>query len=170
MSRKSKSIVYLGEGKTEDCFIKALGLLGRFRAFNVWEKDVGGLSRDFDKQAQVVLLIDADQCNPINVGRLMANVKKLQSQKFDVKILLQVMDLEDEIIKGFGSQSEAFAFFKVDSKSGLKRVLTRISNLDNIISVSTFDRNRLWCAAHPDCDDTFSQYRAEYKDLVKKST
>ena len=64
MTNKSlKVIYYLGEGETENQLKRSLNLRGNFQVFNIWEKDISRLIRSFERSSEIIIFVDADQCD-----------------------------------------------------------------------------------------------------------
>lgn len=169
MTNKSlKVIYYLGEGETENQLKRSLNLRGNFQVFNIWEKDISRLIRSFERSSEIIIFVDADQCN-VNgcIDRFTSNINCLISQKFIVRVLVQVNNLEDEIINGFVNSKTAFKVFNVRNKSELKRAITKVTNLERLLSGSSFDANRLWIKDHSVLDRICSSYRANHSQLIK---
>ena len=80
---------------------------------------------------------------------------------------MQVNNLEDEIINGFVNSKTAFKVFNVRNKSELKRAITKVTNLERLLSGSSFDANRLWIKDHSVLDRICSSYRANHSQLIK---
>lgn len=166
--KKTNKIFYLGEGKTEGRVKEALNLEGKFSEFKVWEKDIKEKLRTFTPQSEIVLMIDADQHNTPNCAkRLKDNLALLKKHKHRVTVLLQVNDLEDEVIRGFGDTSKTCRAFGIKNKTELKQVLASINNLQEKLNNPAFNAQNLWTQPHEKCDNICEGLRANIDNLRK---
>jgi hypothetical protein len=168
MMKKTNKIFYLGEGKTERRVKEALNLEGNFSEFNVWEKDIKEKLRTFTPQSEVVLMVDADlHNNPNCATRFQANLLLLRERKYRVTVLLQVDNLEDEVIRGFGDASRTCRAFGIKNKTELKQVLASINNLQEKLNNPAFNAKNLWTQPHAKCDNICKEQRVNIDKLRK---
>lgn len=149
---RNNKVVLLGEGITEKKVLKALNIIGEFKSFNIWQKDIIKLLPSLGQKADLWFYVDTDKSdNSREFKRFSDNIDTLKNSKITFKIYLQVKHLEDELERAcLKCIYQGFSVKKGSSE--LKEKIMECSNLEQKLSELQIDKTKLWQQAHGKCD------------------
>lgn len=167
---KKKNLLFLGEGQTEAKLIETF-FLGRARIFNLAHNDIGKIIRTIPKphEVHIYLMIDTDILIDSKKREcLIKNIRYLRKLKYEISILQQHGDLEDELARACSCTiPQLLSFTKSASKSELKRNF--LNNVSCVTNHPKFDIKKLWKTDLIDELNEFIEYQKDAEDLPQKS-
>lgn len=161
--KKSKSILFLIEGETEEKLIKELKLLGKIQYFNFWDTDISKIIARI-RADEVYIVYDTDVTT--NINRFIKNLKKLQMQKIKFYLLQQTNNLEDEIINCSSCKNIRQIFNS--SRTEFKECFLSCNNLSRKLFEIDFSPEKLWTGQDNSNLLQWSSLRRNFSHLTKQ--
>lgn len=166
---KKNNLLFLGEGQTEAKLIETF-FQGRARVFNLAHNNISKIITTIPKPNQVhlYLMIDTDILGDSKkIECLIKNLRYLIKLKYEISILQQKGDLEDELARACSCTiQQLLTFANCASKSELKRKF--LSNVSCVTNHPKFDINKLWKVDLIDSLSDFIEYQKDAESLPKK--
>ena len=138
---------YFVEGKCEEKVVKALQSQpqliqdGRVYIVNVMQQKIKkDILRTLNKKSQIVFIYDTDT-NNTNI--LTENIRIIKKLDFNLVLIPQVKNLEDELRLGLNIGKNA-NLFDCKTNSDIKRHICKATNLRSQLNTENFQINKFW--------------------------